>query len=306
MKRSKVFMVRPVHFGYNEQTAASNFFQSDRALEKTTRSRACKEFDGLVNQLERAGVEVVVKEQKALPPTPDAVFPNNWVSFHKEKNRAFIYPMAAPNRRDEKSLSWVEDLVANWNDPRIIDWSHYEERNLFLEGTGSLILDPAQEVVYASESNRTSAQLAKIWAEEMNKTLVLFNSEDQNGKAVYHTNVVMGVGTHLALGCLDSIQNEQERRKLSEFLRIRDRVLIPISLAQMNEYGGNWIELHGNDVPLFLSSERAWKAYTTAQKQIIESFYEPIVANIDQIESIGGGSVRCMICTVENASTFVQ
>ena len=299
-------MVRPVHFGYNEQTAASNFFQSDRALKKTTRSRACKEFDGLVNQLERAGVEVVVKEQKALPPTPDAVFPNNWVSFHKEKNTAFIYPMAAPNRRDEKSLSVVLDLISDWENAEIIDWSYYEERNLFLEGTGSLILDPAQEVVYANESNRTSAQLAKIWAEEMNKTLVLFNSEDQNGKAVYHTNVVMGVGNHLAMGCWESVQNEKERISLLNILSSVNRAVIPLNYAQMNQFGGNWIELYGNGDPLFLSSKNAWNAYTIEQKRIIEELYQPIIADIDHIEYVGGGSVRCMICTIDNKSTFAE
>ena len=306
MKRSKVFMVRPIQFGYNEQTAASNFFQSRSSLEKKDHDQALIEFDRLVHQLQQAGVEAIIKDQKVAPPTPDAVFPNNWVSFHKENNTAFLYPMAAPNRRDEKSLSWVEDLVANWNDPRIIDWSHYEERNLFLEGTGSLILDPAQEVVYASESNRTSAQLAKIWAEEMNKTLVLFNSEDQNGKAVYHTNVVMGVGNHLAMGCWESVQNEKERISLLNILSSVNRAVIPLNYAQMNQFGGNWIELYGNGDPLFLSSKNAWNAYTIEQKRIIEDLYQPIIADIDHIEYVGGGSVRCMICTIDNKSTFAE
>lgn len=299
MRSSRVFMVRPNHFGFNSQTAESNPFQKNLLKNEALSEGAIGEFEALVSLLEKEGVQVSIRDQQPHPPTPDAVFPNNWVSFHKEQSKVFIYPMAAPNRRDERNESWIHELIADWHNYALLDWSPFETKTQFLEGTGSLVLDPLQNVVYASTSIRTSLALAQKWSQEMNLELISFQATDEKSTPIYHTNVVLGVGKLLAMGCWDSIKNIQERIHVITTLNLVDRPVVNLTVDQMNHFAGNWIELYGKNCPLFLCSRTAWNSLRAEQKSIIQSIYKPVIADVDRIEKTGGGSVRCMICTVE-------
>jgi len=299
MRSSRVFMVRPNHFGFNSQTAESNSFQKNVLKHESLSKEAVDEFEELVTLLQKEGVHVHIRDQKMHPPTPDAVFPNNWVSFHKEQSKVFMYPMEAPNRRDERCEDWIHELIAEWPNYTLEDWTHFEKENQYLEGTGSLVLDPLSNKVYASISSRTSLSLAEKWSKSMDMELLSFQATDKTNTAIYHTNVVMGIGKLLAMGCWDSIKNVQEHRRIITSLNRANRPVISLTADQMNHFAGNWIELYGTSGPLFLCSKTAWNTLKEEQKSVIEGLYKPVIADIDSIEKTGGGSVRCMICTVE-------
>lgn len=300
---SRVLMVRPRAFARNEAAAASNSFMNavgDPAGEIARAALA--EFDGLVGKLEEAGVRVVVAEDRL--DLPDSVFPNNWISFHEPREGGggggavvVTYPMATPARRRERQdsiLALVESVAGGR--VRRIALEGFEEEGVYLEGTGSLVLDRAAGVAFACRSVRTSDRVLDAWESVTGFEVVRFEAVDGDGAAVYHTNVVMALGERFAVVCSGCVPDAGQRRGLLEKLAGMRESVLDISPAQMGGMCGNILQLRSVEgVPVVAMSETAWGAFTREQRLVLEGFARPVVAAIPTIERVGGGSVRCMI-----------
>ncbi|HSN72466.1 MAG TPA: arginine deiminase-related protein [Steroidobacteraceae bacterium] len=296
-----VLMIRPACFGANPQTAASNVFQARGSEEPAAAAcAAALECDQLVAALGDAGVRVHLYDDLPDPPRPDAVFPNNWVSFHDD-GTVVLYPMLARSRRAERRVDLLADLVSreHFRIERLIDLTHHELTGRFLEGTGSLVLDRIHRIAYACLSPRTDADVAAEFARLLDYDLVTFDALDQDGVPIYHTNVMLALGTHFAVVCADAIPGPQWAR-LHRRLADSGREIIPISLAQVRSFAGNLIELRTeDDTRVVAMSAAACAAFTPGQRSALEQLAGPIVAApIPTIERLGGGSVRCMIAEV--------
>jgi hypothetical protein len=296
-----VLMVRPASFGFNSQTAASNAFQQPppQPAENQAQRLALDEFDGLAKALQRAGVEVLIAPDTPLPAKPDAIFPNNWVSFHVDGTVA-LYPMLAPNRRWERRED-ILDLVTREGGFRIVrtvDLTHRESEGKYLEGTGSLVLDRAHRVAYACLSPRTDLDVLGEFAQLLDYELVAFEARDGAARPVYHTNVVMAIGTRFAVLCGEAIQRAPHREAVSTKLRAAGHDIVDISLRQMQEFAGNLLELAAAGGPVIALSTTAWRSLAATQRAILESHAEVIPAAIPTIERIGGGGVRCMLAEI--------
>ena len=293
-----VLMVRPASFGFNPQTAASNAFQREpRALGGgEMQARVQGEFDSLAEALQRAGVEVLTALDTALPVKPDAVFPNNWVSFHCD-GTVVLYPMLAPNRRSERREDILEQVVraGGLHVSRTVDLTHREAEGKFLEGTGSLVLDRAHRVAYASLSPRTDLDVLGEFAQLLDYELVTFESCDAAAQPVYHTNVVMAIGTRFAVICGEAISLPQHRAAVLNKLRAAGHDILDISLRQMQDFAANMLELAPPGRHIVALSTTAWRSLHSAQRRLLESHAEVIPAAIPTIEQIGGGGVRCML-----------
>jgi hypothetical protein len=293
-------MVRPARFGFNPQTAGTNLFQraDQRPDDSERQSRVLAEFDALAASLSRAGVHVVAAADTADPAKPDAVFPNNWVSFHAD-GTVVLYPMFAPNRRLERR----EDLIAevaregSFRVARTVDLSHREAEAKFLEGTGSLVLDRAAHIAYACLSPRTDLDVLGEFAQLLDYELLTFDAQDA-GAPIYHTNVLMAVGTRFAVVCSESIGNPQHRDAVRSKLAATGHEIIDISLGQMRSFAGNLLELEGAGGRLIALSSAAWNALDAQQRRQLESHGEIVAADIATIERLGGGSVRCMLAEI--------
>jgi len=294
-----VLMVRPANFGFNEEAAETNAFMKEaQTLDNgQVKLRAQQEFDGLVNALRSAGVTVVVVEDSNLPVKPDAVFPNNWFSTHP--NGVFVtYPMQPASRRIERLNPVKEVLAEAYTINRTIALEHAEEDNQFLEGTGSLVLDRIQKVAYACRSERTHEGLALRWAELTGYELIFFDAVDENNMPVYHTNVIMAMGTHHAVICLQSVK-ENERDMVRQALTDSGRQIIDLSFHQILYFAGNMLEVvddKGN--PRWAMSSQAHEALSDVQRMVLEEHGPIIHAPINVIEQLGGGSARCMIAEI--------
>jgi len=293
-----VLMIRPVCFGANPETAASNLFQQGGAGPDTP-LLARREFDGLVLQLSNAGVAVHVADDSPEPPKPDACFPNNWVSFHADGS-VVLYPLLAPSRRAERR----EELIAQLRDAgfsvaRTVDLTHWEERGEYLEGTGSLVLDRSHRIAYACWSPRTNAGPLKEFAARLGYRTVTFDAIGPGGQPAYHTNVLMGIGERFAVLCPDAIPNQQERATVQRELEQAGHEVIQINSAQMNSFAGNLLALSAaSGEPLITLSTTAWDSLEPSQRRALEAHGTIITAAIPTIERYGGGSVRCMIAEV--------
>ncbi len=295
-----VLMVRPARFGFNPQTAGSNVFQRELgpAGDAGRQSQVLGEFDGLATALDRAGVQVVVAEDSAVPIKPDAVFPNNWVSFHRD-GTVVLYPMLAVNRRLERR----EDLVAqvaregSYRIARTVDLSHREAEAKFLEGTGSLVLDRTSRIAYACLSPRTDLDVLGEFAQLLDYELMTFDAED-GGEPIYHTNVLMAVGTEFAVLCGESIANPGHRAAVRSKLVATGHEIIDISPEQMRRFAGNVLELDGARGKLIAMSSAAWSAFDARQRRQLEGHGGIVSADIATIERLGGGSVRCMLAEI--------
>jgi hypothetical protein len=291
-------MVRPASFGFNPQTAASNAFQqvTDSAQKSQTRERVLAEFDGVVAALRRTGVRVLIASDTASPAKPDAIFPNNWVSFHADGTVA-LYPMLAPNRRLERREEILEQVVreGGFGVSRTVDLTHREIAGKFLEGTGSLVLDRAHRVAYASLSPRTDLDVLGEFAQLLDYTLVTFEALDGAGQPVYHTNVVMAIGSGFAVVCGEAIAQPAHRGAVFDRLRESCHLIVDISLQQMLEFAANVLELASPHGPVVVLSTRAWQSLEAAQKKLLESCAAVVPVAIPTIERIGGGGVRCML-----------
>jgi len=297
-----VVMIRPIIFSRNEQTAVNNYFQQVDTLGfGDSPIAALREFDGLANKMKLNGINVVVWQDNPEPQTPDALFPNNWVSFH-EDNSVFLYPMFAPNRRLERLSNLPERMEKEgFQINQIVDISDLENSGKFLEGTGSLVLDRVNKLAYACLSERTHSDALDIWCAKSGYEVVRFHAfHDANGARmpVYHTNVIMSICSELAIICLESIDDHDERKMVKSSLE-QFRQVVEISQEQVNAFAGNMLEVKNSNGEKFLvMSERAFNNLLPAQLSIIEHKLQIIHSPLETIENLGGGSARCMIAEV--------
>jgi len=297
-----VMMIRPVSFAGNLQTAASNRFQQLDAADAAAavQQSALAEFDALVTALRHARVNVYVFEDTLEPHTPDSLFPNNWVSFHAD-GTVVLYPMLAPNRRQERRLELIEALHSShgFHVSRTLDLTHREAQEKFLEGTGSLVLDRIQRIAYACLSPRTDMDVLGEFAQRLDYEVVAFDAFDAGGAAIYHTNVLMSVGTRFAAICSECV-DPARRAAVLDMLRTGGRVVLDLSFGQMNQFAGNMLELRTESGGAVVAmSQAAHDSLTVEQRAVLENAAGPIVSSpIPTIERLGGGSVRCMIAEV--------
>ncbi|MEM7203392.1 MAG: arginine deiminase-related protein [Planctomycetota bacterium] len=295
-----VLMVRPSRFAHNAETAATNAFQRPDARDPDTARRdALAEFERLVGVVRAAAVRVAVVD--GAPDAPDAVFPNNWVSFHRD-GTTVLYPMLAPSRRREVRPDLVAQLQADGfvEVRRTLDLRHHEAADGFLEGTGSLVLDRRDRVAYACRSARTSPRVLAEWAAELGYRTHVFTAVDRTGAAIYHTNVMMGIGSGFVVVCAEAVSEPRDRSRLLAALRATGRAVVEISLDQMHCFAGNLIELRAADgAPVIVMSAAAWRSFDAAQRGQLEACGGSIVApDLATIEALGGGSARCMIAEI--------
>lgn len=296
-----VLMVRPASFGFNAQTAGSNAFQNPGSAGDAgaAEAAALREFDGLAGALQDAGVQVIIGADTAAPPTSDAVFPNNWVSFHAD-GTVVLYPMLAPNRRLERREDLIRHVAheGGMRITRTVDLTHHEADDKFLEGTGSLVLDRPARMAYACSSPRTQLDVVADFAQQLDYRVISFEALGPDGTPVYHTNVVMSVGKAFAVLCAESIPSPESRASVTALLREGGRELLQISMAQMQCFAGNLLELNSRNGPVIAVSALAWEHLDARQRRALEGHGRIVAAKIPTIERIGGGSVRCMLAEV--------
>ena len=298
-----VMMVRPEGFRFDEQTAVNNNFQQNVQLANAT-EKACAEFDGLVLKLQSHGIEVHVMSGEKTNRLPDAVFPNNWISFHQD-GRIVLYPMFAPIRRAERDEELIHKLRrdASFVFHEIMDYSGAEDLDLFLEGTGSMVLDRKHKIAYMCRSKRSSEALLNDFCEDFNYKAIAFNASLENAKgereAIYHTNVLFALGEKFAVLCSELFTDHNELSELKKSLHKAAKEIIEITTTQLLNFCGNIIELQNKDGARFIvMSSKAYHSFTEKQRQLLTNHAQIIHTPIDTIELLGGGSVRCMIAEV--------
>ena len=301
---NSILMIRPVNFRMNEQTAVNNYYQKvlDSILPSSVNAKAQKEFDAYVDKLESFGVQVFVISDIENTDTPDSIFPNNWISFH-ENGTVGLYPMFAKNRRLERRediLDMLEEegfIIKN-----TIDYSNAEKHDVFLEGTGSLLLDRTNRKAYCALSPRADEDLLIEFCEDFEYTPVIFNANqtvNSKREAIYHTNVMMCLAETFAVICLVSIDDKKERKNVLKHLKEDGKKVIEISEEQVASFAGNMLQVRGTDNELFLvMSQAAYDSLTTSQIAQINNHCKIISSSLDTIEACGGGSARCMMAEV--------
>lgn len=294
-----VLMVRPAAFASNPETLASNAFQSAAAGTQEMAARAQVEFDAVAEALKGAGVRVHTFDGRTEGDCPDEVFPNNWVSFHAD-GTVVLYPMLAPSRRRERRAEILESLEREhgYTITRTIDLTAHEVHERFLEGTGSLVLDRLGHVAYACRSPRTHERVLSEFAERLGYTPVTFTALDDNGKPVYHTNVVMAMGTSFAVVCLEAVAHPAGREALTQWLEDSGRDIVEIEIEQMHDFAANILELEGRDRRIIALSASALAALDDSQIRRLERHGTLISVAIPTIETFGGGSLRCMLAEI--------
>ena len=298
---SNILMIRPVNFGFNPETAESNAFQNadfGKQNENNAQEIALREFDEMVSKLRMAGVNIYIIEDTETPYTPDSIFPNNWISFHAN-GTVITYPMQAENRRLERREDIIEKISENFYINRRIDLSYFEDENKFLEGTGSMVLDRKFKIAYACISPRTNEDVLQEFSSQMNYEIVKFNAVDGSGKQIYHTNVLMCIGDMFALICLEAIPDLDERLMVRNSLEQSGKRVVEISLAQINQFAGNMLELKGKrGEKILVMSSSAYHSLTEQQTDILDDYCTIHHFNLSMIEGNGGGSARCMMAEV--------
>lgn len=294
-------MVRPARFGCNPQTAPSNAFQATpgELAGNDLQATVLREFHGLASGLARAGIEVVIAADSDEPPKPDAIFPNNWVSFHHDGTVA-LYPMLAPNRRWERRDEVLQQVVrtGGFRVSRTVDLTHRESEEKYLEGTGSVVLDRAHRVAYACSSPRTDLDVLGEFAQQLDYELMTFDAADGGGRAIYHTNVLMAIGSGVAVVCGESISNDAHRAAVLSKLRSTGHDIVDITQPQMAQFAANVLELAAPGGRVIALSTTALRSLTPAQRRTLESHAQLMPAEIPTIERIGGGGVRCMLAEI--------
>lgn len=297
---STILMVRPAHFGYNPETAENNAFQSNEGdLTRKQISQAAKvEFDAFVEKLRSYQIEVIVFQDTDVPHKTDAVFPNNWISFH-EDGLVLTYPMYSPMRRLERRPDIVHKLAEQFEIKKWIKLEGFERQDKFLEATGSMVLDRTHLLAYACHSDRTHPDLFEDFCQTMNFKPILFTAQDRDGNDIYHTNVMMAIGEKLAIICLESIVDPTERAKVEQALADTEKEVVAISFDQMNAFAGNMIEVKNREGEHFLvMSSAAYHSLNMQQTERILAHTAIIHSPLSHIEKYGGGSARCMIAEV--------
>ena len=299
-----IVMIRPVNFKRNEQTVVNNYFQvpSSKELPALINAKAQQEFDAFVKQLKTAGISIVVFDDKEDDDTPDAIFPNNWISFHENGNIA-LYPLFAENRRLERREDVLEHLEQKGfliND--IIDYTSAEDEEIFLEGTGSMVLDRANRKAYCALSSRSDEELFIEFCEDFEFTPIIFTANltiDGLRKPIYHTNVMLSVGETFAVVCLEAIDDKKERKNLLKNLKEDTKEIIIITENQMRHFAGNILQVCGEkDDKYIVMSETAYKSFKAEQIKQLEKHGTIIYSDLKTIEANGGGSARCIMAEV--------
>ncbi len=293
-------MIRPAHFGYNKETAGNNAFQKqdDSQSPAEIQKLALREFDGLVGKLVDHGILVTVLDDSDEPPKPDAVFPNNWISTHSN-GIVITYSMFAPIRRLERRPQLVDQLLEAFEAQATFDFSHYEDEDRFLEGTGSMIFDREYQIVYACHSPRTDPGILDQFCKLTNTRKTLFRAVDERGQDIYHTNVMMAMGARFVVICLDSVADARERALLLHQFERTEKEVIEISFEQMYAFAGNMLQVASTSGETYLvMSETAYRSLEPRQIRQIENYSHILYSPIPTIEKYGGGSVRCMMAEI--------
>jgi len=297
----EVFMVRPVRFEFNYQTAHDNVFQQEpmNGLKGNTQPKALQEFDGMVQVLRDHKIDVTVGTDTLHPHTPDSIFPTNWVSSLPDGTLAF-YPMEAKNRQLERKPELISLLKSTFNFTRLLDWTHYEAQGKYLEGAGSIIVDYFNQVAYACLSGRTHKDLVQKVADDLGiASYVMFEAKDENGVAIYHTDVMMCIGDRYACVCLESIADLGEKELLIATLEATGKEVIPITLLQLRTFVGNMVQLQNSDGEKFLvMSTGAFKSLTEGQRSKLEGYNQILHSDLSTIEEVGGGSAQCLMAKI--------
>jgi len=287
----------------NEQTAINNFYQKgwDGGTKEAIQKRALKEFDDMVALLKREGVSVTVFEDTTEPATPDSIFPNNWVSFHDD-GIVRLYPMFAPNRREERRDDIITGLKKKFKVKKVVSLVGWEDKRAYLEGTGSMLLDRENKIAYAALSDRTMLEPLEDFCDSIGYDAVTFSANQTVSEArlpIYHTNVMMCLGEKFAVVCMDSIDNEEEKEELEDALVDSGKEIIEISEEQVAQFAGNMIQVIGrNDRRLIVMSNAAYFSLDRVQLGALEKHGTLINSDIQVIEMLGGGSARCMMAEV--------
>ena len=299
---NNILMVKPTGFTYNSETAENNHFQNPitNQNQKQISENALREFDNMVYKLDSKGVNITVVNPIGNHLNPDAVFPNNWFSVHKDGTKV-LYPMFAKSRRKERDLEIFNLLENNLNFKikSTVDLTIYEQENLYLEGTGSMILDRENKIAYAALSERTSKKILFDFGDKMNYIIIHFNAlHTVNNKMspIYHTNVMMCLGDCFSVICTKTIVDELERSKLLNSLEKTNKEIIEISISQMNNFAGNMLQVAGaNNSPIIVMSQSAFASLEKSQLKSLEKYGEIVFSDLSTIENYGGGSARCMM-----------
>lgn len=298
MLATTLLLVRPAAFGFNPQTAVSNGFQNALQLSAVAaQQRALAEFDDTVQLLRLVGLELLILIDPALPSKPDAIFPNNWFSTHPD-GKLIIYPMATENRRAEVRFDWLNELEAlgKMRPSSTFDLRTIAKENEFLEGTGSLIIDPGHAQIFMNRSIRSNERLAQEVANKLGYRLICFDAFDPRGQAIYHTNVLLAISPQLVIFCSEVVPDSDEKEALLRALNLGERVVLEITQAQMNQFAGNVLFVKNKAGERFgIISRTGWNSLTLGQQTVFSHFFTPICLDIPTIEQIGGGSARCML-----------
>jgi hypothetical protein len=292
-----VLLVRPASFGFHAEAAASNVFAAS-SHDPETSSRALAEFDDLARRLADSGIEILFLDDEPEPPRPDAIFPNNWVTFHAD-GTVVLYPMATQARRLERNIDGLRALLAaaGFEVRRIVDLSFHERNGRFLEGTGSLVLDRPGRRAFANLSPRTDAHVIADFDDRLDYSTLVFDAHDRSGRPIYHTNVMMSFGARFAVLCPDTLSDEYLAVLVNE-IEGSGRQVIEVDYEQLRQFACNLIELKGPGGPIIALSSTARRSYRPDQLRALESFGELVDTDIPTIETVGGGSVRCMITDI--------
>jgi hypothetical protein len=294
----QLLMIEPVNFGFNSETAVNNTFQVN--VPGNIQQEALQEFNGLVNLLRANKIDVTVIKDTLQPPTPDSIFPNNWISFH-EDGSVFIYPMFAINRRLERKNKILDELRKKIQISVVNDLSHFEQAGLFLEGTGSMVLDRDNKIAYACVSARTNPEVLNEFCRIAGYTSIIFSAKDMNDADIYHTNVMMCIGDQFAVICFESVTERNDKEKIVRSFAKTNKEIIEITFGQLNAFAGNMLQLRNDDAEqLLVMSTQAYHSLTETQIDKLSKYNKIIHAPLYNIESAGGGSARCMIAEIFN------
>jgi hypothetical protein len=293
----EILMVRPYQFYFNQQTAANNFFQSNINIENAN-ELAIAEFDAMVEKLRAHQIKVNVVQDTKDPSTPDSIFPNNWVSTHTNGTLC-LYPMFAENRRAERKSTVINFLQSNYKIENTLDLTDLEKEGIFLEGTGSMVLDHQNKIAYGCLSERLDKNAFNEWCDKMQFKPIAFKALDDKAQPIYHTNVLMCMANQFVVICSDSIPNEQERQMLLDSFAQTNKEVIEISQDQLNHFAGNMLQVFDiTEKPHLIMSEQAYKSLHTAQLKSLEKYNPLLPISIPTIEALGGGSTRCMMAEI--------
>ncbi len=291
-----LLMIQPVNFGFNTQTSVNNSFQKNTG--HNLQQYALQEFNDFIDLLKKNEVDVIVIEDSLQTATPDSIFPNNWISFHDD-GRIFLYPMFAENRRQERKPTVLDAIKVKFTVSEITDISRYETEGLFLEGTGSMVLDRNNEIVYACLSARTNEKILDEFCELVNYRAVTFSATDEAGIAIYHTNVMMCIAKTFAVVCLECVTDRKEKAILLDSLQKTNKEVIEISLQQLHHFAGNMLQvLNSKGELLLLMSTQAFESLTNLQITALKKHNRILHSSLKTIETAGGGSARCMIAEI--------